>query len=233
MKSYTGFLLDADNTLFDYDAGETEALEETSHGAIPDVPFAAVQAAYRRINAGWWKRLEEGAVTFDQLKVGRFADLLTRLGASGDPRAVSDAYLSSLSRKAYFLPHAAETVRELSRRARLCLVPNGLSAVQRGRIAASGLADCFTAVLISEEVGCAKPDPRFFNAALDSIRRAPAEALCVGDNPVADIAGARDAGIDQCWYAPAGAQWPGPGAPPLHMIHDLAQLVIFAEGVYP
>jgi 2-haloacid dehalogenase len=233
MKTYRGFLLDADNTLFDYDRGEAEALEETCRAAVPRVPFAQAQAAYRRINAGYWKRLEEGAVTFDALKVGRFADLLEELHAPGDPRAVSDAYLSSLSRRAYCLPHARETVQELSRRAVLCLVTNGLSAVQRGRIRASGLEGCFTAILISEEAGCAKPDPRFFQAAVDALRLDPADVVCVGDNPVADIAGAMRAGIDACWCAPRGAPWPGPGAAPPHVIHDLAELVAFAGGVYP
>jgi 2-haloacid dehalogenase len=233
MKTYRGFLLDADNTLFDYDRGEAEALEEACRAAIPGVPFARAQAAYRRINAGYWKRLEEGSVGFEALKVGRFADLLAELHAPGDPRAVSDAYLASLSARAYSLPHAEETVRELARGARLCLVTNGLSAVQRGRIAASGLEGCFTALLISEEAGCAKPDPRFFKAAVDALRLAPADVLCVGDNPVADITGAMNAGIDACWYARAGAVWPGPGSPPPHIIHDLAELIIIAGGVYP
>ena len=69
-------------------------------------------------------------------------------------------------------------------------------------------------MLISEEIGLAKPDPRFFRAAGEALGLAPADLLCVGDNPVADVAGARSAGIEAWWFSPNGASWPGPGEAP-------------------
>lgn len=233
MKTYRGFLLDADNTLFDYTTAEEESLEEACREAAPDVSSATALSAYRRINAEYWKRFEQGSITLEDLKVGRFADLLRELRVPGDPRAVSDRYLSFLSRKAYFLPHAREAVREISRTAALCLVTNGISVVQRGRLAASGIAEYFTAILISEELGMAKPDPRFFHAACDALKLRGQDLLCVGDSPVADIEGARAAGIDACWYAPKDTAWPGPGDPPALVIQDLAEIIKFAGGVYP
>jgi hypothetical protein len=45
MGKYRGVLLDADNTLFDYDRAESDALEETLAEAAPGVPRArAVEA---------------------------------------------------------------------------------------------------------------------------------------------------------------------------------------------
>ena len=233
MKSYRGFLLDADNTLFDYDKAEGEALDETLGETAPLVPREEALAAYRAINAGYWKRFEQGVVTLAALKVGRFADLVRQLGVSGDPRLISNDYLARLGSKAYFLPHARAVVEELSRRAALCLVTNGISRVQRGRLALSGIAPCFTAVLISEELGCAKPDLYFFNAACKALRLPPSELLCVGDNPDSDIAGAHAAGIDACWYAPSGAAWPGPAQAPAWVIRDLEELMRFAPAVFP
>jgi len=233
MKSYRGFLLDADNTLFDYDRAEREALDETLGETAPSVPREKALAAYRAINAGYWKRFEQGAITLAALKVERFADLVRELGVTGDARLISNAYLARLGSKAYFLPHARDLVVELSRRAALCLVTNGISQVQRGRLALSGIAPCFTAVLISEELGCAKPDLRFFQAACEALRLPPSELLCVGDNPDSDIAGARSAGIDACWYAPSGAAWPGPAHAPAWVIRDLEELMRFAPTVSP
>jgi 2-haloacid dehalogenase len=228
MKRYRGFLLDADNTLFDYDRAEREALDETLAKAAPAAPREEARAAYREINRGYWKRFEQGAIGLDGLKVGRFADLLSALAVAGDPQTVSAIYLGKLAAKAYFLPHARETLDALSRRSRLCLVTNGISSVQRGRLAAAGIEACFTAVLISEELGFAKPDPRFFAAAVESLGLQPAELLCVGDSPTSDVAGARAAGIDACWYAPSAAAWPGPGQPPSLVVGDLAELLAFA-----
>ena len=233
MKSYRGFLLDADNTLFDYDRAEGEALDETLDETAPSVPREEALAAYRVINAGYWKRFEQGVVTLAALKVERFADLVRELGVSGDPHLISKAYLARLGSKAYFLPHARGVVEELSRRAALCLVTNGISRVQRGRLSLSGIAPCFTSILISEELGCAKPDLRFFEAACEALRMPPSELLCVGDNPDSDIAGARSAGIDACWYSPTGGAWPGPSQAPTWVIRDLEELMHFAPAVFP
>ena len=228
MKRYRGFLFDADNTLFDYDRAETEALDETVARAAPSVPRDRARAAYRVINAGYWKRFEQGALTLDALKVGRFADFLQELGVEGEPSLLSIEYLARLSRKAYFLPYARGVVRALSRRAPLCLVTNGISMVQRGRLALSGIAGCFSAVLISEELGMAKPDVRFFQAACEALRLPPSDLLCIGDSPVADVMGARGAGIDSCWYAPSGASWPGPAEGPDCIIRSLKEIMKFA-----
>jgi 2-haloacid dehalogenase len=233
MKHYRGFLLDADNTLLDYDRAEHEALEETLEEAAPLVPRDEARAAYREINNGWWKRYEEGTVTAAALKVGRFADLLAKLRISGDAAAVARGYLARLGSKAYPLPHADAVLRELSRGAALALVTNGLTDVQRGRVQRSGWASCFTAVIISEELGVAKPDRRFFQAALDALGLPPEELLCVGDNPVSDVGGALAAGIDACWYSPAGAPWPGPAAPPTLVIRDLRELLNVRRPVFP
>jgi 2-haloacid dehalogenase len=235
MKSYRGFLLDADNTLLDYDRAEREALDETLEEAAPSVPRETARGVYREINQGYWRRFEEGAVTAADLKVGRFADFLAALGLDGDARAVALNYLERLGSKAYPLPHADEVVRRLSAGAAVALVTNGLTGVQRGRVRRSGWASCFTAVLISEEMGIAKPDPRFFSTALEALGLPPEEVLCVGDNPVSDIGGAQAAGIDACWYAPSGAAWTGPAPAPRMVIRDLRELLgllppVFAGG---
>ena len=232
VKTYRGFLLDADNTLFDYDGAEKESLTETLREAAPAIPLEQALSAYREINAAFWRRLEEGTVTLATLKVGRFVSLLESLGVPGDPHKFSEGYLARLSRKAYLLPHARETVGELSRRAALCLVTNGISVVQRGRLERAGIASLFKAVLISEELGMTKPDRRFFQAAVDALGLPPSELLCVGDNPSTDIAGAQEAGIDACWFAPDGRSWPGPGKAPVATIRDLREIEKFAPAVF-
>ncbi len=235
MNKYRGVLLDADNTLFDYDRAESEALEETFDLVAPGAPREEAIAAYRVINARYWKLFEKGEVDAAGLQSGRWSALFREKGLRGSPAAAAETYVSRLSEKAHLLPRAAETVRELARRARLCLVTNGLSRVQRGRVSRSGIADTFTAILISEELGFAKPDPRFFQAAANALDLSPAFLLCVGDNPAADIAGARGAGIDACWYSPRGGGWPGPGEPPVHIINRLDDLLLIVSGpgVYP
>ena len=224
MKRYRGFLLDADNTLFDYDRGEQEALSETIRAVLPGVDLAAALAAYRTINQGYWRRFEEGTVTLEELKPGRFRDLLDFLGARGDPAGMSRLYLETLAGKAYLFAHAREVLQGLAARAPLCLVTNGISHVQRGRLARAGITDLFSSLLISEEIGVSKPDPAFFRMAAEALCLPPAEGLCVGDNPSTDIRGAMAAGFDGCWYNPHGAQWQLGEPLPTMVIRDLREL---------
>ena len=82
---------------------------------------------------------------------------------------------------------------------RLALVTNGAPDVQREKLAGTTLAGYFSAIVISCEVGFAKPDPRIFEIALDRIGASAPEAVMVGDSLARDVAGARAAGIRAVW----------------------------------
>lgn len=58
-----------------------------------------------------------------------------------------------------------------------------------------GLTAYFDAVLISAEVGFAKPSPEIFAAAVARLGAVPGAVLHVGDNAREDVAGARGAGL--------------------------------------
>jgi putative hydrolase of the HAD superfamily len=59
----------------------------------------------------------------------------------------------------------------------------------------TGLAPLLDGIVISAEVGVAKPDPAIFERALAVAGARPGEALHVGDTPEADVAGALAAGL--------------------------------------
>ena len=58
-----------------------------------------------------------------------------------------------------------------------------------------GLLRYFAFVLTSAEIGCAKPDPRIFEAAAARLHVAPHRTLHIGDSAVDDAAGAHGAGL--------------------------------------
>ncbi len=59
----------------------------------------------------------------------------------------------------------------------------------------------FEQIVISEEVGWRKPNPIIFTSALELLEISPGEALLVGDNFKADVAGAKGVGIDAVWLS--------------------------------
>ena len=97
------------------------------------------------------------------------------------------------------LPEAEELVRYLAKKYPLTVVTNGFVEVQYEKFDKSGLRDCFAHIVLSEEVGCQKPNPRIYEEALRLNNVSPSEAVMIGDSWNSDIQGAINAGIDQIW----------------------------------
>jgi phosphoserine phosphatase len=91
---------------------------------------------------------------------------------------------------------ARSALQALSARFRLALVSNGPGDLQRIKLAASDLSGLFDRVIISGEVGVAKPRPEIFMLALESLGCAPQGALMIGDDWCNDVEGARLAGVE-------------------------------------
>jgi putative hydrolase of the HAD superfamily len=70
----------------------------------------------------------------------------------------------------------------------------------------ANLSPSIGAAIDSTLVGCKKPDPRIFQAALDALGAAPADAVFVGDSLKRDMAGARAMGMRHVWLRPEGAE---------------------------
>ena len=93
------------------------------------------------------------------------------------------------------------------------IVTNG-AASQRGKCRAAGLEQIAPFIIVSGEVGYAKPDQRIFRDALTAAGlEGPEKVLFVGDNPVADIDGAKRFGMMTAWIR-RGRQYPSDLQPP-------------------
>ncbi len=202
--TYTWFLFDADDTLFDYDKAESEALSRTF--AQFDCVFdAAYLDAYHTINAQLWRDFERGAIEQERIKTLRFERLFTTIGLRSAPDAVtfSARYLENLGNCAYLLDGAETVITALRGSVHLALITNGLQAVQRPRLERSSIGAAFEVIVISEEVGCSKPRPGIFDVAFARMGQPrKAEVLMIGDSLTSDIKGGSDYGIDTCWYNP-------------------------------
>jgi putative hydrolase of the HAD superfamily len=93
-----------------------------------------------------------------------------------------------------------------------------------------GIRAHFAHHICARDTGVAKPDPRIFAAAAERLGVAPEEILHVGDDPVLDVVGARDAGLRTAWINRARAPWPDElGAPPDLDLPDMTALAEWLE----
>jgi putative hydrolase of the HAD superfamily len=115
---------------------------------------------------------------------------------------------------------AAPALDALAGRYALALVTNGASCLQREKLAASGLADRFDAVIVGGDVGVGKPDRRIFERALEAVSATADEAVMVGNNLAKDVEGALAAGVRAIWVNREGA----PAPPRVLCVGDLGEL---------
>ena len=92
-------------------------------------------------------------------------------------------------------------------------------------MAASPIRSWISRMVISQEAGVSKPDPRIFEIALDGID--PGEALMIGDGTGSDVLGANRAGVDMCWFNPKGKELPE-GMHAEYVISDIRECIDIA-----
>jgi len=202
---YSTVLFDLDHTIFDFDTSEEFAFGEAlAVVGVEDAP--AHLATYRRLNNALWAAAERGEIRSNQIRNVRFEQLARELGLDADAAtvvAMADAFVNGLGLYGDLYPGALEVLDVLSAGAMLAVISNGLGEVVYARLARLDLSDYFDAVVVSSEVGVAKPSPAIFEAAFERLGSPDkATTLMVGDSLSSDIAGGTAFGIDTCWYNP-------------------------------
>lgn len=188
-------LFDADETLFTFDAfgGLQRMFLDYS------VTFTAEDFQdYQAVNKPLWVDYQNGAITSLQLQHRRFDSWAERL--SVPPGELNDAFMNAMAEICAPLPGAVSLLDALQGKVKMGIITNGFTSLQQIRLERTGLRDHFDQLIISEEVGVAKPDSRIFDYALEKAGNPDrSRVLMVGDTAESDILGGINAGLATCW----------------------------------
>ncbi len=204
MKRFTTILWDIDQTILDFKKSEDYALRNSflQFGIEIDTDTVAV---YSAINDSYWKRLELGEITKEEVLLGRFCSLFEKLGITTisvkDMQAVYQDKLGSV----YFFQDGSEhLMQELKAKGyHQYLVTNGVKQTQERKIKLSGMEQWIDGAFISETIGYVKPQKEYFDACFAQMKGITREeCLLVGDSLTSDMKGGIAAGIATCWYNP-------------------------------
>ena len=202
MARYDVILLDADNTLFDFDLAESVALTETleAFGFPAREPYLS---AYHQSNRGLWNAFERGEIAQESILSGRFQGFLESVDGAGDSVEMNRFYMGALAAQDQLYPGALAFCRELARNYTLAIVTNGVPLVQHGRMDRSPIGEYISGLYVSGDMGYQKPQRDIFDAVLRDLSISDRRrVLMVGDSLSSDIRGAENADIDSLWYNP-------------------------------
>jgi putative hydrolase of the HAD superfamily len=97
-------------------------------------------------------------------------------------------------------PFLAEMLNKLKEQGYLLgIISNGRGEFQMRAISGLGIQDYFDVILISETEGIRKPQPDIFHRAVEKLGISSEDSFFVGDNPEADILGAKSAKMYTIW----------------------------------
>ena len=213
VKQYKHLFFDLDHTLWDFEANSRSVLAELhSEFGLGEkgVDGDAFIVAYEEVNTALWARMETGSIPREVLRALRFNQALEKFGLRDASMAhrLEVTYMDRCPKRSTLLPGALDLLEDLKRDHRMHIITNGFTEVQGVKMDASGIRRFFDVVLTSEMAGAAKPSARIFRHAMRSAGARSQESLMIGDNAVADIGGARKAGMDQAHLAPLGSGEP-------------------------
>lgn len=219
MKTYEWILFDADETLFNFDSfdGLQRLLSRF------EVNFTQQDyQTYQVFNKSLWVDYQNGTITAQELQHQRFAIWADQLQVS--TQVLHSTFMAIMADICTPIEGAQSLLTSLKGRVKLGIITNGFTELQQIRLERTGFQTYFDLLVISEQVGFAKPHRGIFDHAL-SLMGNPArgQVLMVGDNPDSDILGGLNAGLDTCWFN-AHNHPISPGLTPKYQVSSLAEL---------
>lgn len=207
MKKYDHIFFDLDRTLWDLDTNSHTAMQEVYSSfrlnelGISD--FTRFYGHYKKLNDAFWTDYRDGKVEKEVLRWVRFYRTFEHYGIQDKSLAVkvSTAYMDIAPRKKQLIPGVKELLDQLQGTYDLHIITNGFSDMQHVKLASGGITEYFGHIINSENAGFRKPSREIYDFArsLSGATR-PERCLMVGDDYIADVKGALNAGWDAIWY---------------------------------
>lgn len=194
-------IFDLDGTLGDHDAAVLQAAR-TFYGVYRERlggEFDDFLARWRHA-ARWYQTGHAGHAGSDQAqRRKRIREVFPEPVRDGEADALFAVYYEAYAASWTLYPDAWACLERRKRLGPLGLITNGSTLSQRDKLKTTGIDRWLDFIVISAEVGCAKPDARIFEHALRFHPGDRKDAVFVGDSLEHDIAGAAGVGLPAVW----------------------------------
>ena len=197
-------LVDSDDTVLDFAAASAYALKKTlkSLGVLVDGDRAV--ELFRPVVRDVWASLERGEITRDELFIIREKNFASAIGVNFKEGEFNTEYRKNLRETQFVRYGAIEFLQSIkSRGVAVYIITNADMYCASNRL--KPVLPYVDGMFVSEEIGYAKPDTRFFDAVNDRLGGIDkARTVVIGDSESSDIRGGVSYGLDTVLYAPGG-----------------------------
>ena len=193
---------DIDDTLLDNRGAERAAAMEF-HRLYTDIfpmPPEEFAVRWRAATERHVRRYLSGELSFQGQRRERLKEMFAHQVLLSDAEAdlLFQSYLISYEKNWALFSDVESCLGQLAG-SRLGIISNGESYQQRKKLTVTGLIDRFSTVIISEELGLSKPDPKIFLEACRAAKVNPSDCWHIGDDLKADAQGSLSAGLHGVW----------------------------------
>ena len=196
------FVFDVDDTLYDQVQPFKNAYVKLYGGENENINRIFVSS--RKYSDEVFEASRSGLMTMEEMYIYRIRGALGDFGISiTDERALEfQRYYEEFQGEITMSGQMKMLLSDLKVRAEMGAITNGPTEHQWYKIDALGLTEWIPRqnILVSGEVGAAKPSREIFDLATDRMGIDRSEAYFVGDSPENDIAGAAGAGWKTIWF---------------------------------
>ena len=193
---------DLDHTLWDFEKNAQSCLVEifeTHRNGFPaNLEFVTFLKSFSEINKGLWQQLDLNQITHDYLRTVRFQQAFANIDiqiAENVSLGMNEQFLELLPQKTLLIEGTLEILEYLSPKYELHIISNGYQEVQNRKMKSGGIHHFFQQIITNEVAGARKPDKAIFEFALNKANATFQNSIMIGDNLLADIEGAKNAGL--------------------------------------
>lgn len=222
---YQWILFDADETLFSFNSyWGMKAMLARYQIDFSEQDYADFQA----INKPLWVAYQNGEITAEDIQTRRFAALSAQTGVT--PLQLNQELMAEMALVSKPLEGVVDMLNALYGKVKMGIITNGFTDLQQKRLENTNTSHFFEMVVVSEQVGVAKPDRQVFDYAFSLMGDFDkSKVLMVGDTLASDILGGNNSGIDTCWFnlskIPNETH-----IKPTYEIHSMESLIEIVEG---
>lgn len=222
---YQWILFDADETLFSFNSYLGLRAMLKRYG----IEFSLIDyEAFQAVNKPLWVAYQNKEITAEGLQRTRFAQLAQQTGQ--DPLVLNKELMAEMALVSTPLDGVIELLQHLHNKVKMAIITNGFNALQQKRLINTNTQKFFEFIVVSEDVGAAKPETKIFEAAFAQMGEFDKQrVLMVGDTLSSDVLGGINAGIDSCWFNPQ-QQKNETAITPTYEIRSILELSNIASG---